>query len=41
MDGNRVRIIEPAVLREVADVCAIPQDALQATFKYPCPPKRS
>jgi hypothetical protein len=27
-------------MREVADVCALPQDALHATFMYPCPPKK-
>jgi len=41
MDGNRVRIMQPDAMREVADVCALPQDALQATFMYPCPPKKS
>ena len=41
MDGNRVRIMQPDAMREVADVCALPQDALQATFMYPRPPKKS
>ena len=41
MEGNRVRIMEPAAMREVADVCGLPQDALHATFIYPCPPKKN
>jgi len=41
MDGNRVRIMQPDAMREVADVCALPQDALHATFMYPCPPKKA
>jgi CRP-like cAMP-binding protein len=38
MDGTRVRIEKMDAMRDVADVCALPQDALQATFMYPCPP---
>ncbi len=38
MHGNRVRIEQPDALRDVADVCALSQDALQSTFLYPCPP---
>jgi CRP-like cAMP-binding protein len=40
MEGNRVRIMQPDAMRDVADVCALPQDALHATFMYPCPPKK-
>jgi hypothetical protein len=41
MDGYRVRILEPDAMREAADACALPQNALHATFMYPCPPKKS
>ena len=37
--GNRVRIQDRAGLRAVADVCALPQDSLSASFLYPCPPE--
>lgn len=40
IDGNRVRIVALEALREVADVCALPQDALHATFLYPGPAKK-
>jgi CRP-like cAMP-binding protein len=41
MNGNRVRIEKAEAMRDVADVCALPQDALQSTFLYPCPPKKN
>lgn len=40
MHGSRVRIEKPDALREVADVCALPQDALQSTFLYPGPTEK-
>ncbi|MGD8843570.1 MAG: Crp/Fnr family transcriptional regulator [Gammaproteobacteria bacterium] len=36
--GNRVRIEKRDAMHDVADVCALPQDALQSTFMYPSPP---
>lgn len=40
IDGNRVCIRQPDAMRQVADACALPQDALHSTFLYPCPPHR-
>ena len=38
MQGSQVHIDDRKALAEVADVCALSQDALQSTFQYPCPP---
>jgi len=37
MDGNRVRVEKVDIMRDVADVCALSQDALQSTFLYSGP----
>lgn len=39
LQGKEVRVHDWAALRETADVCALPQDSLQDTFRYPIPPK--
>lgn len=36
--NSRVLIHDRDALQEAADVCALPQDSLQSTFLYPCPP---
>lgn len=36
--GSRVVVHDWGALQQAADVCAQPQDALQSTFLYPCPP---
>lgn len=38
--GSRVEIHDREALQRAADVCALPQDALQSTFLYPCPPTK-
>ncbi len=38
--NSRVSILDPRSLEETADVCALPQDSLQSTFLYPCPPAK-
>lgn len=38
VQGSQVAILDWAALQAAADVCALPQDALQSTFMYPCPP---
>ena len=38
ISGSRVSILDRKALKETADVCALPQDALQSTFLYPCSP---
>lgn len=38
MSGSHVQILDRKALKETADVCALPQDALQSTFLYPCSP---
>ncbi len=38
--GGHVQILDREVLQQAADVCALPEDSLQATFHYPCPPDR-
>lgn len=38
--GSRIDILDRPALQRTADVCAMPQDALQTTFLYPCPPAR-
>jgi CRP/FNR family transcriptional regulator, dissimilatory nitrate respiration regulator len=40
IDGNRVQIRQAEAMRHVADACALPQDSLQSTFLYPCPPNK-
>lgn len=36
--GSRVQVMNRAGLKDVADVCALPQDSLRSTFLYPCAP---
>lgn len=38
--GSRVSVREADAMRNVADACALPQDALHSTFLYPCPPNK-
>lgn len=38
VSGSHVDILDRAGLQQSADVCALPEDALAATFHYPCPP---
>ncbi len=40
ISGSRIEIRDRATLNAAADVCALPQDSLQSTFQYPCPPGR-
>jgi len=39
VSGSRVGIKDRERLQQVADVCALPQDSLQSSFLFPCPPK--
>ncbi|MDD3518884.1 MAG: Crp/Fnr family transcriptional regulator [Chromatiales bacterium] len=39
--GSRITIHDRKALQQAADVCALPQDSLQSTFLYPCPPART
>jgi len=41
IDGNRVSVRQGEAMRNVADACALPQDALHSTFLYPCPPHKA
>ena len=34
--GNRIDILDRSGLKRIADVCALPQDSLQASFLFPC-----
>jgi len=38
--GSRVSVLDRDALKLAADVCALPEDSLQSTFQYPCPPER-
>ncbi len=38
VQNSQVHIHDWAALQQAANVCAQPQDALQSTFLYPCPP---
>lgn len=40
VNGSKVTVHNWEALHQAADVCALPQDLLQTTFHYPCPPKR-
>lgn len=40
VSGSRIEVLDRDQLQQAADVCALPQDSLQATFLYPCPPGR-
>lgn len=38
--GSHVVILDRDALKQAADACALPDDSLQSTFQYPCPPER-
>ena len=40
VQGSRVEISDPDRLRQIANVCAQPEDSLADTFHYPCPPQK-
>jgi CRP-like cAMP-binding protein len=40
VSGSRIDVLDRDHLQTAADVCALPQDSLQATFLYPCPPAK-
>ncbi len=37
--GSRVEVLDRVGLAQAADVCALGADALEDTFRYPCPPQ--